>query len=107
MLWLNPVVTAVAMSASLVLSGAAEAKHYRGHSPQRLARFASEVHVPQAHGRIAPGGKPITGTPTARPAPEGSVNGPGTVAGSPNTPATCNQQNASSPACYSATQQHV
>ena len=62
---------------------------------------ASEVWVHQAHGQIS-GGTPVAEQNKAvKPAPEGAT----TAAGSPTTPITCTQQNASSPACYSATQQ--
>jgi hypothetical protein len=65
------------------------------------ATQASEVWVMQAHGQIS-GGTPVAEqNKPVKPAPEGT----GTAAGSPTTPVTCNQQNASSPACYSATQQ--
>ena len=64
---------------------------------------ASEVWVKQSTGRIS-GGTPVTDESKPKAAPEGSstANASG---GSPTNPATCNQQNASSPACYSATQQ--
>lgn len=63
---------------------------------------ASEVWVRQSRGRIS-GGTPVAEeNKPANAAPEGS----GTAgSGSPSTPATCSQANASSPACYSATQQ--
>ena len=64
---------------------------------------ASEVWVQQARGRIS-GGTPVTDENKPKAAPEGSSTA-AAAAGSPTTPATCNQQNASSPACYSATQQ--
>ena len=65
------------------------------------AAQASEIWVQQAHGQIS-GGTPVAEqNKPVKPAPEGT----GTAAGSPTTPVTCNQQNASSPACYSATQQ--
>ena len=71
------------------------------------AAQASEVWVRQANGVIPAGGllaaeekKP------GKPTPEGSATAAATntAAGAVN-PATCNQANASSPACYSATQQ--
>jgi len=66
------------------------------------AAQASEVWVQQARGRIS-GGTPITEENKPKAAPEGASAT--AAAGSPTNPATCNQQNASSPACYSATQQ--
>jgi hypothetical protein len=66
------------------------------------AAQASEVWVRQSSGRIS-GGTPVTDEGKAKAAPEGGSAA--AAAGSPTNPATCNQQNASSPACYSATQQ--
>jgi hypothetical protein len=68
---------------------------------------ASEVWVQQARARISGGTtvaeeNKLENKPKA--APEGA-SASATPAGSPTNPATCNQQNASSPACYSATQQ--
>lgn len=78
-----------------------------------LSCRASEVHVNQAHGRLPPGAAAIgTSKPEKKSrdmkAPKaltGAPEGTSTATGSPTTPTTCNQQNASSPACYSATQQ--
>ena len=64
---------------------------------------ASEVWVKQARGRIS-GDTPVAEENKPKTAPEGSSTA-AAAAGSPTNPATCNQQNASSPACYSATQQ--
>jgi hypothetical protein len=67
------------------------------------AAQASEVWVQQSRGRIS-GGTPVAEeNKPVKSAPEGSATT--AAAGSPTTPATCNQQNANSPACYSATQQ--
>jgi hypothetical protein len=72
------------------------------------AAHASEVWVRQASGRpstsatAAEENKPVNTT-----TPEGSATAASTntAAGATN-PATCSQANASSPACYSATQQN-
>jgi hypothetical protein len=66
------------------------------------AAQASEVWVQQARGWVS--GSPMVAEENkpVKTAPEGAAT---TAAGSPATPATCNQQNASSPACYTATQQ--
>jgi hypothetical protein len=66
------------------------------------AAEASEVWVQQARGRISGGTTVAEENKPANIAPEGTAT---TGSGSPETPATCNQANASSPACYSATQQ--
>ena len=61
---------------------------------------ASEVWVQQARGRISGGASVAEENKPANTAPEGgSTNA--AASGSPTNPATCNQQNASSPACYS------
>ncbi len=67
------------------------------------AAQASEVWVQQARGRISGGPTVAEENKPANSAPEGSATN--AAAGSPATPATCSQANASSPACYSATQQ--
>ena len=65
---------------------------------------ASEIWVQQSRGRIT-GGTPVAEeNKAAKSTPEGSTTAAATT-NSPTNPATCNQQNASSPACYSATQQ--
>jgi hypothetical protein len=66
---------------------------------------ASEVWVQQARGRISGGATVAEENKPAKTAPENSSAAAAAVTGSPTNPATCNQQNASSPACYSATQQ--
>ena len=63
---------------------------------------ASDVWVKQARGRIS-GDTPVAEENKPKTAPEGGSTA--AAAGSPTNPATCNQQNAASPACYSATQQ--
>ena len=59
----------------------------------------SEVYIRQSSGRVAPGSNIQT-----KPPPEASTAtaAPST---SPTAPETCNAQNASSQACYTATQQ--
>ena len=66
------------------------------------AAQASEVWVQQSRGRISGGTTVAEENKPANAAPEGAATA---GSGSPSTPATCNQANASSPACYSATQQ--
>ena len=65
------------------------------------AAQSSEVWVQQSRGRISGGATVAEENKPANAAPEGSAT---TGSGSPSTPVTCNQANASSPACYSATQ---
>ena len=66
------------------------------------ATQASEAWVQQARGRISGSTSVAEENKPANAAPEGTATA---ATGSPTTPVTCNQQNASSPACYSATQQ--
>jgi hypothetical protein len=65
-------------------------------APSAIA--ASDVYIEQSRGRVAPGIK-IPGKPT----PEGT--GAAIPSTGPTAPITCNAQNASSQACYTATQQ--
>ena len=71
----------------------------------RERKRGSEARVEQAHGNLPPGAKTIdAGGKGLKGAPEGGT-GPAATKTGPTAPVTCNQQNASSPACYSATQQ--
>lgn len=86
--------------AALSLAAPSDASYSRERHHHRYRHVHShEVHVEQARGSLPDKASVITdkGTPEAGP--------PGTPAvGSPSIPPTCDQQNASSPACYSATQ---
>ena len=93
----------VIMIAGLALTLAATIPPAFGSRHHRL-RFASEARIQQSQGNMPAGGsidagKVKTGTP------EGGSGSANVTSGSPSAPVTCNQQNASSPACYSATQQ--
>lgn len=69
----------------------------------RTRKTRSEARVEQARGTLPRGAKIESPPKTAKSTPEG---GPAPSAtNSPSIPVTCNQQNASLPACYSATQQ--
>jgi hypothetical protein len=63
-----------------------------------------EARVEQARGNLPPGRTIDAGTKGLKGAPEGGT-GAAEIKTGPTAPVTCNQQNASSPACYSATQQ--
>lgn len=93
-----PAVGIVALS--LVAIGSAT--YGREHHRHRALR-SGEVHVEQAHGSVTDGAAIVDKTGRSTPENGGQPATPAT--GSPNIPATCDQQNASSPACYSATQQ--
>jgi hypothetical protein len=85
----------IAMGAQLQMPSA-DARDRRQSSP--------EVRVEQARGTLPPSAKTIdSGAKSLKGTPEGGAT-TGTSAGS-SAPVTCNQQNASSQACYSATQQ--
>jgi hypothetical protein len=75
-----------------------------GSADARPRRLASETRVEQAHGNMPVGSKNIDGGGPVRGIPEGGANSAAAKTGL-TAPVTCNQQNASSPACYSATQQ--
>jgi hypothetical protein len=74
-----------------------------GSADARQRRVASEARVEQAHGNMPVGSKTIDGGGPVRGIPEGGTSAAAKIG--PTAPVTCNQQNASSPACYSATQQ--
>ena len=59
----------------------------------------SDVYIEQSHGLVSPGVKV-----PAKPVPEATGGGAIQSTG-PTAPTTCNAQNASSQACYTATQQ--
>ena len=84
----------------LVISGA-----MAGLIISMSAAQASEVWVQQARGRIS--GSPMVAEENkpVKTAPEGAATTAGNTATAATNPATCTQANASSPACYSATQQ--
>jgi hypothetical protein len=72
-------------------------------APSRSASFevtSSEVYIQQSRGRVAPG----TSVHQTKPPPETTTLG-APAAAAPTAPVTCNAQNASSQACYTATQQ--
>ena len=72
---------------------------------ERKRGSSSEARVEQAYGNLPPGAKTIdAGGKGLKRLPEGGT-GPAATKTGPTAPVTCNQQNASSPACYSATQQ--
>jgi hypothetical protein len=74
-----------------------------GPADARNRRYASEARVEQAHGNLPAGAKAIDGgARSLKAVPEGGAT---TGVSGSSAPVTCNQQNASSPACYSATQQ--
>lgn len=70
----------------------------------RRAARGSEIRVNQARGQLSPDSSQTGLERTSKGTPEGGQTG-AAAASSPTAPVTCNQQNASSPACYSSTQQ--
>jgi hypothetical protein len=77
---------------SVVLSEHAVAQS----APSAVA--VSDVYIEQSRGRVAPGSKV-----QSKPPPEAA--GAAIPSTGPTAPITCNAQNASSQACYTATQQ--
>lgn len=73
--------------------------HAPSHSASSITVVVSEVYIQQARGRVAPGANIQT-----KPPPETTTIG-APAAAAPTAPTTCNAQNASSQACYTATQQ--
>jgi len=73
---------------------------------ERRRGSSSEARVEQAHGTLPPGARSIDAgrKEVLRGTPEGGTGNTAIKTG-PTAPITCNQANASSPACYSATQQ--
>jgi hypothetical protein len=66
---------------------------------QAVPMTISDVYIEQSHGLVSPGVKV-----PAKPVPEATGGGAIQSTG-PTAPTTCNAQNASSQACYTATQQ--
>jgi hypothetical protein len=85
--------TRIAVAVLLVGLSAAASSH-----SVRAAEAASDAYIQQSHGRVAPGSKVLKPPPEATTTPIESTTGP-------TAPVTCNDQNASSQACYTATQQ--
>jgi hypothetical protein len=73
---------------------------------ERRRGSSSEARVEQARGILPPGSRTIDAgrKEVLRGTPEGGT-GSAAIQTGPTAPVTCNQQNASSPACYSATKQ--
>jgi hypothetical protein len=70
---------------------------------QQRTLIVDEVHVEQEKGRISAKSKtPEPAGNTMKTVPEGQA---AAVPPGPSNPATCDPKNASSPACYAATQQ--
>ena len=89
---------AVVFLASLIYAPAAQLEVRSG------VHAVSETRINQARGTLPASAKQIELSKPRKGAPEAArSNGEGSIA--PTAPVTCNQQNASSPACYSATQQ--
>jgi hypothetical protein len=91
-------IAGVALTLATTIPPAFGSRHHR-------LRVASEARVEQAQGNMPASAKSIGLEKTKRGAPEGGGGSGNVTSGSPSAPVTCNQQNASSPACYSATQQ--
>jgi hypothetical protein len=70
----------------------------RAQSAPATRMAASEVYIEQSRGQVSPGATILT-----KPPPEATTAASPSI--TPTAPETCNAQNASSQACYTATQQ--
>jgi hypothetical protein len=84
---------------AIVLLSAAISDHAGSQSSPLTVIAASEVYIQQSSGTVAPGT-----TIQTKPPPEATTTTAAPATG-PTSPDTCNAQNASSQACYTATQQ--
>src|SRR5689334_8035165 len=87
----------------LAAFGALTQSDFADARERRRSGGNSEARVEQAQGNLPPGANIDVGRKELRNAPEAGAGS--AIKTGPTAPATCNQQNASSPACYSATQQ--
>lgn len=85
--WITAAILSVALAADAISQSAAAADS-----------ASSDVYIQQARGRVMPGAN------VQKRAPE-VTNSPIQNSAASTAPATCNAQNASSQACYTATQQ--
>jgi hypothetical protein len=86
--WITAAILSAALAADAISQSAAGAES-----------ASSDVYIQQAHGRVAPGAN------VQKRAPEVTNNPIQSPTATSTAPATCNAQNASSQACYTATQQ--
>jgi hypothetical protein len=95
---------AICIAGALDATSSCARAESEGDTPPSVSRSqtASDVYIQQAHGRVAPGIK-MMGKPPPEVAPNSDAGQPAPA--SSTAPTTCNAQNASSPACYTATQQ--
>jgi len=95
----------ISVTAAIVFLGAAMSEPVVQREPTRGSIHSiSETRINQARGNLPANARQIDLSKPGKSGPDAAKsNGSGGAA--PTVPATCNQQNASSPACYSATQQ--
>jgi hypothetical protein len=87
------------LPAALVPPACAQTVLMQSETLQATPMAISDVYIEQSHGQVSPGVKV-----PAKPVPE-ATGGVAIQNTGPTAPTTCNAQNASSQACYTATQQ--
>jgi len=94
--------TQLAAWTAIVLVSASQPNGAPPRGTSSITIAASEIYIQQARGRVTPGANIQT-----KPTPETTATTTTTVApaAAQTAPVTCNAQNASSQACYTATQQ--
>jgi hypothetical protein len=97
---MRQLVLAFGLAAAMALPALAEGGHARREGLRRTG-VSPEVAVPQATGRVRAEPHAKSALPELGTAPAGGA----AAAPSGPAPTTCNAENATSPACYSATQQ--
>jgi hypothetical protein len=95
--WIFVVVAMSSFAISNQLVSPVDASSFGTERPQTI----SDVYIEQAHGRVSQRDKFDAKVPV-KPTPEAAI---GNSNVGQQVPATCNSQNASSQACYTATQQ--
>jgi hypothetical protein len=85
---------------AVAMASAAVSGHAQSQSTPFVRMAASEVYIEQSRGHVTPGSSILT-----KPPPEITSTTTVSPSAAPTAPDTCNAQNASSQACYTATQQ--
>jgi hypothetical protein len=85
---------------AFAIASTAVLDHAQSQSVRFVQMAASEVYIQQSRGHVTPGSSIMT-----KPPPEVTTTTTASPSAAPTAPDTCNAQNASSQACYTATQQ--
>ncbi len=92
----------LALFSSLVASAWAE-NRLDGPQPNMVIALSDEVTIQQEKGRYTNNKPPVSLGAPAKATPEGATTG--AVPAGATSPNTCDSKNATSPSCYTATQQ--